>query len=79
MDNLDYACGLVHHEEYTQLKNPNCPCSNPNTIIHRASFAMNAYYQEEGSHQWNCDFGGDSALIALTDPSIPFHYLVLLN
>ncbi|KAK7855206.1 glucan endo-1 [Quercus suber] len=56
MDNLDYACDLVHHEECTQLKNPSCPCSNPNTIIHCASFAMNAYYQEEGSHQWNFEF-----------------------
>ncbi|KAM3735417.1 hypothetical protein ACB098_10G086700 [Castanea mollissima] len=64
--NLEYACG-VNPEECTQLKEDH-PCFNPDTTIHHASFAMNAYYQGMGNHQWNCDFK-DSGLIALTDPS----------
>lgn len=67
--NLDYACS-VNPEECTQLKDDH-PCFNPDTTIHHASFAMNAYFIGMGSHQWNCDFK-DSGLIALTDPSIAF-------
>ncbi|KAL9263399.1 Glucan endo-1,3-beta-D-glucosidase-like protein [Drosera capensis] len=42
--------------------------SSHKIIIHHASVVMNAYYQKNGRHSWNCNFTG-SALRVVTDPS----------
>ncbi|EXC58351.1 hypothetical protein L484_000395 [Morus notabilis] len=70
-DNIDFACDHVQDEcNPIKLGNSN-PCYNPNTPIHHASFAMNAYYQKKERHQWNCNFE-NSGLISITNPSISF-------
>lgn len=65
-DNIDFACDHVQ-DECNPISNSN-PCYNPNTPIHHASFAMNAYYQKRERHQWNCNFE-NSGLISITNPS----------
>ncbi|XP_024028249.1 glucan endo-1,3-beta-D-glucosidase [Morus notabilis] len=62
--NLNYACSQVD----CQILQKGCPCSSPESLINRASVAMNLYYHSRGRNHWNCDFR-NSALIVLTDPS----------
>lgn len=40
----------------------------PNTLRSHAAFAMNAYYQSSGRHDFNCDFG-KTGVVTLSDPS----------
>ncbi|CAL9098211.1 unnamed protein product, partial [Musa textilis] len=64
--NIDYACGSG---------GANCKpiqdggaCFYPNTLLSHASYAMNAYYQAAGLHDFNCDFGHTGVLTS-ADPS----------
>ncbi|XP_009419749.2 glucan endo-1,3-beta-glucosidase-like [Musa acuminata AAA Group] len=64
--NIDYACGSG---------GANCrpiqdggACFYPNTPLSHASYAMNAYYQAAGRHDFDCDFGHTGVLTS-TDPS----------
>ncbi|XP_064983956.1 glucan endo-1,3-beta-glucosidase-like [Musa acuminata AAA Group] len=64
--NIDYACGSG---------GANCrpiqdggACFYPNTPLSHASYAMNAYYQAAGCHDFDCDFGHTGVLTS-TDPS----------
>lgn len=43
-------------------------CYIPNTLVSHASYAMNAYFQSQGRHSWNCDFKG-TAMVVDKDPS----------
>ncbi|KAJ8771306.1 hypothetical protein K2173_026483 [Erythroxylum novogranatense] len=43
-------------------------CFNPNTVRSHASYAMNAYYQAFGRHDFNCDFEHTGVLTS-EDPS----------
>ncbi|KAJ4969958.1 hypothetical protein NE237_003057 [Protea cynaroides] len=43
-------------------------CFDPNTVRDHASYAMNAYYQANGRHDFNCDFS-KTAVITTSDPS----------
>ncbi|KAG7019191.1 Glucan endo-1,3-beta-glucosidase, partial [Cucurbita argyrosperma subsp. argyrosperma] len=43
-------------------------CYNPNTVRSHASYAMNAYFQSAGRHDFNCDFN-NTALLTAADPS----------
>ncbi|CAI0409307.1 unnamed protein product [Linum tenue] len=51
-----------------QILQKGCPCFYPETLINRASVAMNLYYQSRGRNAWSCDFRG-SGLVVLTNPS----------
>ncbi|XP_054778130.1 sister chromatid cohesion 1 protein 2-like [Prosopis cineraria] len=62
-EGLDYACSKLG-EDCGKLG----PCNYPDTKAHRASFAMNLYYQSQGRQPQACDFK-TSALIASSDPS----------
>lgn len=66
--NMAYACEHIKPASYCNAINPGGPCYNPNTLLHHASFSMNAYYQEAGRNHWNCDFY-NTGLITITDPS----------
>lgn len=61
---VDYACSYV---DCTPTVKGGC-CFYPDTSVHHASYAMNAYYQKMGRKQWNCHFT-NTGLISLTDPS----------
>ncbi|TYJ97403.1 glucan endo-1,3-beta-glucosidase [Cucumis melo var. makuwa] len=43
-------------------------CYDPNTVRSHASYAMNAYFQTAGRHDFNCDFN-HTAILTFTDPS----------
>ncbi|XP_028754494.1 major pollen allergen Ole e 10-like [Neltuma alba] len=62
--NINYACSQVD----CRIMQKGCPCSTPDTLINRASIAMNLYFQSRGRNHWNCDFRG-SGLMVITDPS----------
>ena len=54
-------------------------CYNPNTVRSHASYAMNAYFQSAGRHDFNCDFN-NTALLTAADPSkIFFFFFFPLN
>ncbi|KAL5577179.1 hypothetical protein UlMin_018878, partial [Ulmus minor] len=77
-DNIEYSCSYyMDNEDCNEIKEGN-PCFNPNSILHHASFAMNAYYQKQGRHYWNCDFK-NSGLITITNPSNCDHSCCIYN
>ncbi|GJN12506.1 hypothetical protein PR202_ga30789 [Eleusine coracana subsp. coracana] len=43
-------------------------CTHSDSVMSRASVAMNAYYQAKERNSWNCFFNG-TGLITITDPS----------
>lgn len=59
----DYSCS---HADCGPIQQDGS-CFYPNTLMHHASYAMNAYYHSSGRHKFDCDFKG-SGLIALTHP-----------
>uniref|UniRef100_A0A7N0UIS1 glucan endo-1,3-beta-D-glucosidase n=1 Tax=Kalanchoe fedtschenkoi TaxID=63787 RepID=A0A7N0UIS1_KALFE len=63
--NIDYACcsGL----DCGPIQSGG-PCFSPDTVRSHAAYAMNAYYQSNGRHDFNCDFAG-TGVITSTDPS----------
>ncbi|KAK6117909.1 hypothetical protein DH2020_022171 [Rehmannia glutinosa] len=63
--NIDYVCsqGVDCHPIQ-----PGGACFDPDNVRAHASFVMNAFYQTEGRHEFNCDFSG-SGSITFTDPS----------
>lgn len=63
--NIDYVCSQGVDCRPIQ---PGGACFDPNNVRAHASFIMNAYYQIEGCHDFDCDFSG-SAFITYTDPS----------
>ncbi|CAL9134288.1 unnamed protein product, partial [Musa acuminata var. zebrina] len=64
--NIDYACGSGG-ADCGAIQNGGA-CFDPNTLLAHASYAMNAYYQAAGRHDFNCYFGG-SGVLTSTDPS----------
>lgn len=69
--NIDYVCS----------RGINCgpikdggPCFKPNTLRSHAAYAMNAYYQQSGRHDFDCDFG-HTGVITFTNPSKFIIYL----
>ncbi|XP_030939949.1 major pollen allergen Ole e 10-like, partial [Quercus lobata] len=63
--NIDYVCSTGVDCKPIQ---DGGPCFNPNTVRSHASYAMNAYYQTSGHHQFDCDFN-NTGVISYTDPS----------
>ncbi|MED6208250.1 hypothetical protein PIB30_043372 [Stylosanthes scabra] len=64
LSNINYACSQVD----CRIMQKGCPCFSPESLINRASIAMNLYYQSRGRNHWNCDFRA-SGLVVVTDPS----------
>ncbi|KAG0522386.1 hypothetical protein BDA96_07G032600 [Sorghum bicolor] len=65
--NLEFACS----ESDCGAIQGTGGCARPddNSLLSRASVAMNAYYQARGRNSWNCFFNG-TGLITITDPSL---------
>ncbi|GAB2235035.1 hypothetical protein Droror1_Dr00004312 [Drosera rotundifolia] len=63
--NLDYVCSTGVDCKPIQ---DGGSCYLPDTIRSHASFAMNAYYQTNGRHDFDCYFSG-TGVITSTDPS----------
>jgi hypothetical protein len=64
--NIDYVCSNGADCKPIQAGGA---CFNPNSVRSHASFIMNAFYQSNGRHDFNCDFKSTGA-ITLSDPSI---------
>ncbi|CAO2200030.1 unnamed protein product [Urochloa humidicola] len=63
--NLEFACS----ESNCSAIQGTGGCTHPDSLLSRASVAMNAYYQARGRNTWNCFFNG-TGLITITDPSL---------
>ncbi|KAF8712814.1 hypothetical protein HU200_028586 [Digitaria exilis] len=63
--NLEFACS----ESDCGAIQGTGGCTSPDSLLSRASVAMNAYYQARGRNSWNCFFN-DTGLITITDPSL---------
>ncbi|KAK8543444.1 hypothetical protein V6N13_136044 [Hibiscus sabdariffa] len=63
--NIDYVCSSGLDCKPIQAGGA---CFNPNNVRSHASYAMNAYYQANGRHDFNCDFNR-TGLITSSDPS----------
>ncbi|GLU21289.1 hypothetical protein SLE2022_374350 [Rubroshorea leprosula] len=63
--NIDYVCGLGVDCSPIQEGGE---CFFPDTVRAHAAYAMNAYYQSTGKHQYDCDFAQTGAMTD-TDPS----------
>ena len=63
--NIDYVCSTGVNCRPIQTGGA---CFNPNNVRSHASYAMNAYYQANGRHDFNCDFNR-TGVITSTDPS----------
>ncbi|PON33514.1 Glycoside hydrolase [Parasponia andersonii] len=64
-ENIDYVCSTKVDCNPIQAGGP---CFEPNNVRSHASYAMNAYYQDFGPQDYNCDFN-HTGLITYTDPS----------
>ncbi|CAN6472191.1 unnamed protein product [Victoria cruziana] len=64
-NNIDYVCSTGIDCSPIQ---PGGACFQPSTVRSHAAYAMNAYYQSAGRHDFNCDFAG-TGVITTTDPS----------
>ncbi|KAJ1267150.1 hypothetical protein BS78_07G034300 [Paspalum vaginatum] len=62
--NLEFACS----ESDCAAIQGTGGCTRPDSLLSRASVAMNAHYQARGRNSWNCFFNG-TGLITITDPS----------
>lgn len=75
--NIDYVCSSGVDCGPIQAGGA---CYDPNTVRSHASYAMNAYFQTAGRHDFNCDFN-HTALLTSTDPSkilFSFSHLIQL-
>lgn len=69
--NIDYVCSSGI--ECGPIKEGGA-CYNPNDVRSHASFAMNAYYQASGRHDFDCNFN-NTGVLTTTDPSKIFSIL----
>ncbi|CAN6442631.1 unnamed protein product [Victoria cruziana] len=63
--NINYVCSSG--VDCTPIQ-PGGACFQPATVRSHAAYAMNAYYQRSGRHDYNCDFA-HTGLITNADPS----------
>ncbi|XP_056166129.1 glucan endo-1,3-beta-glucosidase-like [Syzygium oleosum] len=63
--NIDYVCGAQVDCKPIQAGGA---CFDPDTVRSHAAYAMNAYYQAFGGHDYDCDFGKTGTITAV-DPS----------
>jgi len=67
--NINYVCSQGVDCNPIQ---PGGVCYAPNNVKALATYAMNAYYQANGRHDFNCDFS-NTGVITTTDPSESHH------
>jgi len=63
--NIDYVCSNGVDCKPIQQGGP---CFVPDTVKSHASYAMNAFYQASGRHDYDCDFSHTGVLTSI-DPS----------
>ncbi|KAM5583655.1 glucan endo-1,3-beta-glucosidase [Rosa sericea] len=63
--NIDYVCSSG--VDCKPIQNGG-PCFEPNSVKSHAAYVMNAYYQDHGPQDINCDFNG-TGVVTTTDPS----------
>ncbi|KAK1587045.1 hypothetical protein Q3G72_008880 [Acer saccharum] len=63
--NIDYVCGTGLDCKPIQQGGS---CFDPNDVRSHAAYAMDAFYQANGHHDYNCDFN-KTGLIVHSDPS----------
>ncbi|XP_042476734.1 glucan endo-1,3-beta-glucosidase-like [Macadamia integrifolia] len=63
--NINYVCSLGVDCKPIQAGGS---CFDPNTVRSHASYAMNAFYQANGLHDFDCDFA-QTGFITTADPS----------
>ncbi|KAJ4978173.1 hypothetical protein NE237_008953 [Protea cynaroides] len=63
--NIDYVCSSGLDCKPIQAGGS---CFDPNTVRSHSSYIMNAYYQANGLHDFDCDFS-NTGLITTSDPS----------
>ncbi|VFQ90682.1 unnamed protein product [Cuscuta campestris] len=63
--NINYVCsqGVDCHP----IK-PGGSCFNPNNVRAHATYAMNAFYQTKGRHDFQCDFSGTATITSSIPP-----------
>ncbi|KAL6654440.1 hypothetical protein ACP70R_007905 [Stipagrostis hirtigluma subsp. patula] len=66
-NNINYACGYVDCKPIQS----GGACFNPNTVASHAAYVMNAYYQANGRHDYDCDFKG-TGVVTSNDPTVNF-------
>ncbi|KAL6908004.1 hypothetical protein ACP4OV_002174 [Aristida adscensionis] len=62
-NNINYACGYVDCKPIQS----GGACFDPNNAQSHASYVMNAYYQANGRHDYDCDFKG-TGVVTSSDP-----------
>ncbi|CAD6252597.1 unnamed protein product [Miscanthus lutarioriparius] len=63
-NNINYACGYIDCKPIQR----GGACFDPNNVQSHASYVMNAYYQANGLHDYDCDFKG-TGVVTSSDPS----------
>jgi hypothetical protein len=65
-ENIDFACGQKG-VDCTAIR-PGGVCYEPDTVQAHAAYAMNLYFQANGQHAFDCDFG-QTGIVTTADPS----------
>ncbi|OEL16848.1 Glucan endo-1,3-beta-glucosidase [Dichanthelium oligosanthes] len=65
-ENIDFACGQEGID--CAAIRPGGVCYEPDTVQGHAAYAMNLYFQSNGQHAFDCDFG-QTAIVTTADPS----------
>ena len=65
-ENIDFACGQEGVD--CAAIRAGGVCYEPDTLQGRAAYAMNLYFQSNGQHAFDCDFG-QTGLVTTADPS----------
>ncbi|KAG0531122.1 hypothetical protein BDA96_05G246900 [Sorghum bicolor] len=63
-NNINYACGYIDCKPIQS----GGACFDPNNVQSHASYVMNAYYQANGLHDYDCNFKG-TGVVTSSDPS----------
>nr|TKW23838.1 hypothetical protein SEVIR_3G013300v2 [Setaria viridis] len=65
-ENIDFACGQEGID--CAAIRPGGVCHEPDTVQAHAAYAMNLFFQSNGHHAFNCDFG-QTGVVTTADPS----------
>lgn len=65
-ENIDFACGQEGVD--CAAIRPGGVCYEPDTVQAHAAYAMNLFFQSNGRHAFNCDFG-QTGVVTTADPS----------
>uniref|UniRef100_A0A0A9DGD8 X8 domain-containing protein n=1 Tax=Arundo donax TaxID=35708 RepID=A0A0A9DGD8_ARUDO len=65
-ENIDFACGQEGID--CSAIRPGGICYEPDSVQGHAAYAMNLYFQSNGQHAFDCDFG-QTGVVTTADPS----------